>query len=181
MTKASPLACARVRVLLESYVDGDLGREDRQLHAALTDHLAGCQDCRRQHHQAVSVPFRLKALSSPPPPQSLMSDVMRTIAPARHVNRRTWTLVAPEAILAAFILWYVSGLDGLTSVASGIFQDLQGLAGWGSGAGPLPSVPPVDVLLLVALIALTGIAAYHLSVLIQLAPGALPTRRIARE
>jgi hypothetical protein len=69
----------------------------------------------------------------------------------------------------------------LTSVASGIFGDLQGLAGWGSGAGPLPSVPSVDVLLLLALIALTGVAAYHLSVLIRLAPGALPSRRTAHE
>lgn len=178
---SSSLACARVRVLLESYVDGDLGREDRQLHAAIGDHLAGCQDCRHQHHQAVSVPFRLKALGSPLPPQSLIGDVIRSIAPSRHVKRRMWTLVAPEAILAAFILWYVSGLDGLTSVASGIFQDLQGLAGWGSGAGPLPSVPSVDVVLLVALIALTAVAAYHLSLLIQLAPGALPARRTARE
>ena len=54
-----------------------------------------------------------------------------------------------------------------------------GLAGWGSGSGPLPSVPPVDVLLLLALIALTAIAAYHLSILIQLTPQAMPTRRRA--
>lgn len=181
MTENPSLACARVRVLLESYVDGDLGRDDPPLNAAVRDHLARCADCRRQHHQAASVPFRLKALSSPPPPQSLIGDVMRSIVPSRHVYRRAWTLLAPEAILAAFILWYLSGLDGLTSVASGIFGDLQGLAGWGSGAGPLPRVPPVDVLLLLALIALTAIAAYHLSVLIRLAPGALPTRRIARE
>jgi hypothetical protein len=43
----------------------------------------------------------------------------------------------------------------------------------------LPSVPPVDVLLLLALIALTAIAAYHLSILIRLAPGTMPTRRRA--
>src|SRR4029077_11851218 len=43
----------------------------------------------------------------------------------------------------------------------------------------LPSVPRSDVLLLVALIALTAVAAYHLSLLIQLAP---PTaRRAVRE
>lgn len=105
----------------------------------------------------MSLPFRLKALSSPPPP------------------------VLPEGALAAFILWYLSGLDGLSSIASGVFDDLQSLAGWGSGSGSLPRVPPVDVVLLLALLALTAIAAYHLSILIRMAPGALPNRRIARE
>ena len=37
----------------------------------------------------------------------------------------------------------------------------------------------LDVLLLLALIALTAIAAYHLSILIELTPKALPTRRRA--
>src|SRR5207244_2509272 len=50
---AAPLACARVRVLLESYVDGDLARDDAPLAAEMREHLAGCADCRRQHHQAV--------------------------------------------------------------------------------------------------------------------------------
>ena len=178
MTRPPTLTCARVRVLLEPYVDGDLAQADRALAAAVREHLAGCADCRRQHDQAVSVPFRLKALTSPRPPESLVADVLRAVAPTRKVNRSAWTLLAPEALLAAFILWYLSGLDGLSSLASGIVGDLQRLAGWGSGTGPLPSVPRVDVLLLAALIALTAIAAYHLSVLIRLAP---TTRRAARE
>jgi predicted anti-sigma-YlaC factor YlaD len=179
MTQDSTLACARVRVLLESYVDGDLGRDEPQLALDVRNHLAGCADCRRQHHQAVSIPFRLKALTSPPPRETLAADVMQSIGPSRAGYRRAWTLVAPEVILASFILWYLSGLDGLSSVASGIFGDLQGLAGWGSGTGSLPSVPPVDVLLLLALIALTAIAGYHLSILVRLAPGTMPTRRRA--
>lgn len=177
----SPLTCARVRVLLESYVDGDLERDDPMQSDAVREHLAGCADCRRQHHQAVSVPFRLKALASPPPRESLVGDVMHAIAPSRSGYRRAWTLIAPEAILATFILWYLSGLDGLSSIASGIFGDLQGLVGWGSGTGPMPSVPRVDVLLLISLIALAAVAGYHLSVLIRLAPSTLPTRRTARE
>ena len=56
MTTTPSLACARVRVLLESYVDGDLARNEPQVATALREHLAGCADCRRQHHQAVSVP-----------------------------------------------------------------------------------------------------------------------------
>jgi hypothetical protein len=181
MTPTPEITCARVRVLLEPYVDGDLARNDSALAGAVRDHLARCADCRRQHHQAVSVPFRLKALSSPQPPDSLVVDVMRSVAPSHQGYRRAWIPLAPEAVLAAFILWYLSGLDGLSSIASGIVGDLQALAGWGSGAGPLPSVPPVDVLLLLALIALTAIAAYHLSVLIRLAPNGLQAHRSARE
>lgn len=179
MSDSSPLNCARVRVLLEPYVDGDLALADPGLATKVREHLATCADCRRQHDQATSVPFRLRALTSPKPPGSLVGDVMRAVAPSRHVQRRAWTLVAPEALLAAFILWYLSGLDGLSSLASGIVGDLQRLAGWGSGTGSLPSIPRVDVLLLIALIALTAVAAYHLSVLVQIAP--TTARRTAHE
>ena len=173
------LACARVRVLLESYVDGDLAYNDPPLATTVREHLSECADCRRQHHQAVSLPFRLKALMSPTPQPSLVADVMRSVGTEPASYRRSWMLVVPEAILAAFVLWYLSGLDGLGSIASGIVTDLQGLAGWGAGVGDLPSIPRVDLLLLIALIALTAIAGYHLSVLIRLA--SIPTRRIARE
>jgi len=178
MTPPPDLTCARVRVLLEPFVDGDLAVTDRALAVRVRDHLAGCPDCRRQHDQAVSVPFRLKALAAPAAPGSLVGDVMSAVAPQRHGYRRAWTLLAPEAVLAAFILWYLSGLDGLSAIASGIVGDLQGLAGWSSGTGRLPSVPQVDVLLVIALIALAAIAAYHLWVLIQIAPA---SRRAASE
>jgi anti-sigma factor RsiW len=170
------LACARVRVLMEPYIDGELNRE---LAGAVREHLSGCGECRRQHDQAISLRFRLKALASPLPRDTFVADVMRAVGPPAAVARQAWTLLAPEAILVTFILWYLSGLEGLSSIASGIFGDLQGLAGWGSGSGQLPSVPPVDVLLLSALIALTAVAGYHLSVLIRIAPAGLTTRRQA--
>jgi predicted anti-sigma-YlaC factor YlaD len=173
---AEPITCARVRVLLEAYVDGDLARGDRKAAAAVREHLSTCVDCRRQHDQASSLPFRLKALSAPAPRESLVVDIMRSVATERSVSRRAWTLLAPEGVLVAFIFWYLSGLDGLGSIASGALGDLVSL-----GSGSLPRIPPVDALLLVALIALMAIAAYHLSILIRLAPGAVPSRRIARE
>jgi len=168
------LACARVRVLLEAYVDGDLARTEPETSRAVRDHLVTCADCRRQHEQAVSLPFRMKALRSPAPPASLVAGVMSSIAPQPQASRAAWGLLVPEAVLAAFILWYVSGLDGLTALASGAWSNLQGLAFWGSGTAPLPSVPVADVLLLGAFIALTAIAAYHLSLLAKLDQTATP-------
>lgn len=165
------LACARVRVLMEPLIDGDL---DAALSKQVREHIATCTECRRQHEQAISLKFRLKALSTPPPRESFVQEVMVAIAPARAMGRRAWTLLAPEGALVAFILWYLSGLDGLGSIASGIFNDLEGLAG-----GAVPSLPPVDVVLLIALIALTAVAGYHLSVLVRIAPGGLHNRRHA--
>lgn len=168
------LACARVRVLLEAYVDGDLAQTEPDTARAVRDHLATCADCRRQHQQAVSLPFRMKALRSPAPPASLVAGVMSSIAPQSQTSRAAWALLVPEALLGAFILWYVSGLDGLTALASGAWSNLQGLAFWGSGTAPLPSVPVADVLLLGAFITLTAIAAYHLSLLAKLDQTATP-------
>ncbi len=170
------LACARVRVLLEAYVDGDLARDEPATARAIRDHLITCADCRRQHEQAVSLPFRMKALRSPAAPESLIAGVMRSIAPQPQTSRAAWGLLVPEALLGAFILWYVSGLDGLTALASGAWSNLQGLAFWGSGTAPLPSVPVADVLLLGAFIALTAIAAYHLSLLARLGQTATAPR-----
>ena len=158
------ITCPRVRVLLEPYLDGDLPAADA---ASVRAHLATCSDCRRQHDQAMSLPFRLRALSSPAPAGSLLTDVMRAIGTERDGCRRSWSLLVPEAVLAAFILWYLSGFDGLSSIASGAFSDLVSL-----GSGSLPLVPQVDIVLLVALIALVAVAAYHLSILVRLTPRA---------
>jgi hypothetical protein len=168
------LACARMRVLLEPYVDGDLARNDPETARAVGDHLLTCADCRRQHQQAASLPFRMKALRSPAPPATLVAGVMGSIAPQPQASRAAWGLLVPEALLGAFILWYVSGFDGLTALASGAWSNLQGLAFWGSGTAPLPSVPVADVLLLGAFITLTAIAAYHLSLLAKLDQTAAP-------
>src|ERR1700704_6015322 len=106
----SALACARVRVLLEPYVDGDLGRSDPPTAQAVREHLSSCADCLRQHEQTVSLPFRMKALRSPAPPELLAADVMRSIAPMPQATSRAWGLLVPEALLGAFILWYLSGV-----------------------------------------------------------------------
>src|SRR5216683_982097 len=174
------LACARVRVLLEAYVDGDLALSDPASAQAVREHLLSCADCRRQHEQAVSLPFRMKALGSPTPPTSLIAGVMASIAPLPQRSRRAWSLLIPEALLGSFILWYLSGLEGLTAIASGAWSDLQSLAIWGSGSAPLPSIPVADALLLGAFIALTAIAAYHLSVLSRLDPASTPRLRESR-
>jgi predicted anti-sigma-YlaC factor YlaD len=167
-SRLTPLACARVRVLLEAYVDGDLAKSDPPLAARVRNHLSTCDDCRGQHEQAVSIPFRLKALRSPDPPPALVNRVMASIAPAPTSSRGAWALLIPEALLLAFVLWYLSGLNGLASITSGALSDFLALAGWGAGASSLPDIPTADVFFLTALIALSATAAYHISVLARL-------------
>lgn len=168
MRAGRPLTCARVRVLMEAYVDGDLAAADPSTAESVRTHLSTCDDCRRQHDQAVSLPYRLKALRSPIPPAALVEGVMGAIQPTRTASRRAWGLLVPEGLLVAFIVWYLSGLDGLASAASGTVTDLQVLLNWGVGGADLPSVPVADVFLLIALIALAITAAYHLAVLSRL-------------
>ena len=44
MTGDQPLACARVRILLEAYADGYLAEDDPTLASAERRHLASCAD-----------------------------------------------------------------------------------------------------------------------------------------
>jgi len=162
---SSTLGCARVRVLLEAYLDSDLTPDVGE---GVRAHLATCEDCRRQYQQAVSLPFRMRALRSPAPPADLIPTVLRSVAPVQEAPRTAWILVLPEAILVGFILWYMSGLEGLATLVTGGWSDLQTLMGWGAGAADLPEIPVADALLLVALVALSITAAYHLSVLVRL-------------
>ncbi len=159
------ITCARVRVLMEAYVDGDLAATDPETAAMVRAHIAACDDCRRQHEQAISLPFRLRALRAPQPPESLVGNVMRAVTPRRDESRRAWALLIPEAALVGFIVWYLSGLDGLAREASSDVNDILVLFNWGAGGAALPAVPVADVFLLGALIALALTAAYHLSVL----------------
>src|SRR5258706_16449969 len=129
MTKAPTdqpggLACARARVLIESCVDGDLATTDPDLASRMKLHLAGCEDCRRQYHHAVSLPFRLKALRAPVPPPSLLNNVMNAVRPARVDPHRPWTLLIPAAPVRGFSVWNPSGVEGLASVASSTVADL---------------------------------------------------------
>lgn len=163
--------CARARGLIEAYVDGELAAEDPELAERLKAHMAGCDDCRRQYEQAVSLPFRLKALRTPAPPSSLIGNVMRSVQTTRSAPRRAWALLIPETLLVGFIVWYLSGLEGLASTVSGTVSDLQRLLNWGVGVAEPPSIPVADVFLLAALIALAITAAYHLSILSRLDTG----------
>jgi predicted anti-sigma-YlaC factor YlaD len=165
----STLACARVRVLMESYVDGELAANDPATAEQVRAHLATCGDCKRQHDQAASLPFRLRALRAPNPPDSLVGNVIRAVTPERNLARRAWIPLIPEGILVAFIVWYLSGFEGLAREATSAVTDLQNLMNWGVGGASLPAVPVADVFLLIALIALALTAAYHLSVLSHLA------------
>ena len=91
---------------------------------------------------------------------------MNAVRPARAVSRRAWTLLIPEALLVAFIVWYLSGLDGLASLATGTSRRPAGAGQLGRRGRPSCRAfrwPTCSCSM--ALIALAITAAYHLSIL----------------
>jgi predicted anti-sigma-YlaC factor YlaD len=160
--------CAEVRRLLEAMVDGDL---DRARRTAVRDHLRQCAACAAASDEAASLPSRLRALSSPDPPPSLVASVLARVPRRQRLGSLGWGLLAPEALLVAFIVWYVSGPTGLADLAGSTTTEVFGLLAWASGLGDQPpAAAAVDGLLTIALAILAAVCAGHLAILARTGP-----------
>jgi anti-sigma factor RsiW len=155
-----------VRSRLEVLADGEL---DAPTAAALRAHVAGCPGCRAHHHEAASVPARLRALRSPSPPASLIEEVMRRVAP-RSRARDVWGLLVPEVVLVLIAAWYTSGIGGLLDVARRTASDAGAFLSWGLGAGSPPAPVPGDLFLLIVTLLLAALSLWHLSLLARQSP-----------
>ena len=156
------LTCGQARPLLEPYVDGSL---DGETAAAVRSHLAGCADCQNQHLEAVSIPARLRALTAPEPPADLLPSVMAAVARVRR-PRFAWGPLILEIGLCGLIAWYLSGLAGLSALFSYTSGELSDVVGWGLGTTQLPAAPSLDLLLVLACLALVTVTGYHLALII---------------
>jgi predicted anti-sigma-YlaC factor YlaD len=161
------MRCAEVRRQLEELADGDL---DRATQAAVRAHLRSCQACSAAYEDAVSLPARLRALASPALPPSLIPTVMSQLASGRRLGRLGWVLLAPEALLVGFIIWYVSGPAGLADLAASTAGDVSRYLAWTWGLSDAPMTAATDGLLTLALAVLTLVSAAHLAVLARSVP-----------
>jgi anti-sigma factor RsiW len=159
--------CIQVRAQLEALIDGELGDE---LEARTRAHLADCPGCRAHHAEATSLPTRLAALGSPEPPPALVDGVLRRVHGETLTPLHLWGPLVVEVILAMVALWYVSGLDGLSLLASRTASDVGSLIGWGAGLSDLPAPAAGDVFLLLVCGLLMVTTLYHLALLARLGP-----------
>jgi hypothetical protein len=94
----------------------------------------------------------------------LAKAVLHSVSPPSQ--RRSWILLASELVLVMAISLYVSGLPGLAGLAAGLAEDAAAISAWMVGSAPAPPPPsPADVPLLLAFIALVGLASWHLALL----------------
>jgi anti-sigma factor RsiW len=164
-------SCHELRQRLELLVDLEL---DQETAARLEAHLRGCSGCSRAYEEAVSLPFRLRALEAPEPPPALVPAVMRAVTtPAGLARRAVWTrpmiwapLVA-EGGLAGIIGLYLSGLAGVAALTRATAEDLGALWGWGVGSSSPPSDFSADLVVVVGALLLMVVTIYHLTVLVR--------------
>ncbi|MBO0687399.1 MAG: hypothetical protein J2P45_29975, partial [Candidatus Dormibacteraeota bacterium] len=109
-------------------------------------------------------PGRLRVLRSPAPPQSLVPNVMRRVAPRRRALE-TWGLVVPEGLLVLVAAWYTSGVGGLAGVGRRMAGDVAATLSWTAGAGERPAPMAGDLFMLLVTLVLTGLSLWHLSLL----------------
>ncbi len=163
--------CHELRQRIEPLVDREL---DQETAARLETHLRGCSGCSRAYEEAVSLPFRLRALKAPEPPPALVPVVMRAVrAPAGLQRPAVWTrpliwapLVA-EGGLAGIIGLYLSGLAGVAALARATAEDLGALWGWSAGSSSPPSDFSADLVVVVGALLLMVVTIYHLTVLVR--------------
>jgi predicted anti-sigma-YlaC factor YlaD len=159
--------CVQVRAQLEALIDGEVsaGRA-----AEMRAHLAGCTSCRAHHAEASSLPNRLAAVGGPEPPPALLDAILSRVHRERIGPLRLWGPLAVEMMLSVVVLWYVSGLDGLSILVQHTASDVGALMGWGLGEADLPAPEGGDVFLLLLCGLLLVTTLYHLSLLSRQGP-----------
>jgi predicted anti-sigma-YlaC factor YlaD len=154
--------CVTVRSQLEALVDGECA-DSRA--GELRAHLVECASCRAHHAEASSLPHRLAAVGGPLPPPALVGEVLRRVRREHVGPLRLWGPLAMELVLCMVALWYVSGLDGLATLAQRTVGDAGALIGWDLGQADLPAPAAGDVFLLLVCGLLLATTIYHLSLL----------------
>lgn len=161
------IRCAQVRRLLEPLADAEL---DGATATAVRAHMNDCPSCTAAYEEAVSLPARLRALAGPEPPPSLVPIVLDRLTTGRRLGRLGWILLVPEAVLVAFVTWYVSGPAGLADLASSTVSDASQYLAWAWGLSDPPVGAAADSLLTLALALLAALAFGHLTVLARTGP-----------
>ncbi|HET8632221.1 MAG TPA: zf-HC2 domain-containing protein [Thermomicrobiales bacterium] len=112
--------------MLDGYLDGTLGREER---AAAETHLAACATCRAEVAALRRVYAALDALPPAPLPADLAGPVLARLAPARGRVALAWAALGAQLALTVALAAWLLVARGLPAPALPAPPDLAAPAG----------------------------------------------------
>ncbi len=79
------MRCEKVKESLEAYVEGELGKPERE---ALETHISHCESCKQELALTQSIPRLISSLPTPPVPEDIIPDTIKRLREKSAAKRR---------------------------------------------------------------------------------------------
>ena len=110
------MRCEKVKESLEAYVEGELGKSERE---ALETHISNCESCKQELALTQSIPRLISSLPTPPVPEDIIPETLRRLheKPATRrrwlrafgiVSSRKWQFAVVGSLLMAVLIFGIS-------------------------------------------------------------------------
>lgn len=80
------MRCEKVKESLEAYVEGELGKSERE---ALETHISNCELCKRELALTQSIPRLISSLPTPSVPEDIIPDTLKRLH-EKSATKRRW-------------------------------------------------------------------------------------------
>jgi RNA polymerase sigma factor (sigma-70 family) len=80
------MRCEKVKESLEAYVEGELGKSERE---ELETHISNCESCKRELTLTQSIPRLISSLPKPPVPEDIIPDTLKRLR-EKSATKRRW-------------------------------------------------------------------------------------------
>lgn len=95
------MRCDAVKELLEEYVEGELDKARRK---KIAEHIAGCESCKKELTITQSIPRLIGSLSTPPVPQSIIPNTLKSLHKPSGLRWWKWQFAAVAVALLVAVL-----------------------------------------------------------------------------
>ena len=110
------MRCEKVKESLEAYVEGELGKSERE---ALETHISRCESCKQELALTQSIPRLISSLPTPPVPEDIIPDTLRRMHEKSATKRRwlrafgitssrKWQFAVVGSLLMAVLIFGIS-------------------------------------------------------------------------
>jgi anti-sigma factor RsiW len=110
------MRCEKVKESLEAYVEGELGKPERE---ALETHISHCESCKQELALTQSIPRLIGSLPTPPVPEDIIPDTLSRLREKSAAKRRwskafgmispkKWQFAVVGSLLMAVLLFGIS-------------------------------------------------------------------------